>query len=559
MNDGRGWCQCDACTALDIPGYTFRGRPVKSERYFTFVKQVAEAVRDSHPGRYISCIAYSSVEPVPRGIELPDNVMVVITQDVGAWHDPEYRREDENLARAWSKTAGAFGVYNYTSEMWLLPRVYPHLMADALRFYDTLDAVAITNESWPTWWYAGPMMYLRAKLMWDPKQDPDAVLNEYYGGFFGPADAPMKRLYDRFEACMLKEREGKWFFGINSVPDQIGLWSPDDLDACLTALASARKLAADAPYRDRVAFVARGFASTEAILREYWQGQKVMRMAETGDPDADMLAQELQRFLQLRNHRETVMTDVMESELLSGIYDRLINERPHRLTSWYGNLDAALAAGIDTLLAMGQALPAERMRELAAAGGPQIERLLKAVEWVQNNPHAPNLCPNPGFEEQDGQTPQGVDWTRAGAPPGWASWSIAGDPRQLKWEAGGGRSGPRCATITGATLSTFIAKVPVVPGEWYHVAVWVKSTGSQNQIPRLAVKWQTAEGTWTAQQANTDRSAPGGGDRWRLLAAVVEVPEGADRLLVMPRALGQQPDDVVRFDDAHVVRLPEQR
>ena len=150
MNDGRGWCQCDACNALDIPDYKFRNREVKSERYFTFVKQVAEAVQETHPDKWLTCIAYSSVEPVPRGVELPDNVMVVITQDVGAWHDPAYRAEDEAIARAWTEAAGAFGVYNYTSQMWLLPRNFPRLMAESLRFYDDVGAVAMPNESWHT-------------------------------------------------------------------------------------------------------------------------------------------------------------------------------------------------------------------------------------------------------------------------------------------------------------------------------------------------------------------------------------------------------------------------
>ncbi len=279
MNDGRGWCQCDACTALDIPDYRFRGREVKSERYFTFVKQVAEAVQETHPDKWITCIAYSSVEPVPRGVELPGNVMVVITQDVGAWHDPEYRAEDEAIARAWTEAAGAFGVYNYTSQMWLLPRNFPRMMAESLRFYDDIGAVAMTNESWPTWWYAGPMMYVRAKLMWDPQQDVDAVLDDYYTGFFGPAREPMKRLYERFEETMMTEREGRWFYGIGSVPEQIALWTPRQLEESVADLAAASRLADAEPFNARVEFVAQGFALTEAILREYWQAADARDLA----------------------------------------------------------------------------------------------------------------------------------------------------------------------------------------------------------------------------------------------------------------------------------------
>ena len=57
--------------------------------------------------------------------------------------------------------AGAFGTYDYTGLTWMLPRVYPHAMAESLRFYADVGAVAVTNEAYPTWWYAAPQLYLR--------------------------------------------------------------------------------------------------------------------------------------------------------------------------------------------------------------------------------------------------------------------------------------------------------------------------------------------------------------------------------------------------------------
>ncbi len=556
MNDGRGWCECENCTALDIPGYTFRGRDVKSERYFTFVKQVAEAVQETHPDRYISCIAYSNVEPVPRGVDLPDNVLVVITQDVGAWHDPEYRAQDQELARAWSEAAGAFGTYNYTSQMWLLPRFYPHMMAEALRFYDELGAVAITNESWPTWWYCGPMMYARAKLMWDPQRDVDAILDEYYSGFFGPAREPMKRLYDRFEACMMSEREGRWFYGIGSVPEQIALWTPQDLEASLADLAEARRLADAEPHAARVEFVARGFALTEAILREYWQAEQVREMAGLADVETDALLAELETLVRLTAQREAVMDEVMQDELLSGIYDRLINERAGRLTSWYGDISSATARGVTTLHSRAGDGLAERLRQIATEAGDSVARQFRALAWIIETPDAPNLCPNPGFEETEGAAPEGVDWVTTDAPPGWSKWSIESRTDRLTWEQEGGRSEPRCARIAGAKLSTFIASIPVQPGERYYTSIWVRSIGSEEQTARLAIKWKDADGAWARRDANVDVSASGGGEGWQLLASVVEVPDGAGRLLIMPRALNQQEGDVVLFDDARAIRLP---
>ncbi len=557
MNDGRGWCECDACTAMDIPGHTFRGRDVKSERYFTFVKQVAEAVQVTNPGRWITCIAYSSVEPVPRGLELPDNVLVVITQDVGAWHDPEYRAEDEALARAWTEAAGAFGVYNYTSEMWLLPRNYPRLMAEALRFYDDIGAVAMTNESWPTWWYAGPMMYARAKLMWDPQQNVGPILDDYYSGMFGPAREPMARLYERFEQVMRTERPGRWFYGINSVPEQIALWTPRQLEDSLADLAEAKRLAQTAPCDARVDFVARGFALTEAILREYWQAERVREMAGLADVEPDGLLDEVETLAGLTARRQAVMAEVMQDELLSGIYERLINERASRLTSWKGDLSSAYSSALGNLLTHGEQIDLERLRRLAGAAGDEVGRRLAAIAWVIDHPDAENLCPNPGFEETAGNAPEGVDWVTADSPPGWSKWSIENRTDRLTWEQEGGRTGPRCGKITGARLATFIARIPVRSGEGYYVSIWAKSTGSTEQVPRLEIKWQAPEGGWVRADVNEAVAGEGGTGEWQLLSAVVEVPEEAGQLIVLPRAADQQEGDVVLLDDARIIRLPD--
>ncbi len=558
MNDGRGWCECENCKALDIPGETFRGRPVVSTRYFTFVKQVAEAVAETHPDKYISCIAYSSVEPLPQNVELPSNVMVVITQDVGQWHDPEYKREDQDFARRWAEAAGAFGTYDYTGLGWMLPRSYPHLMAESLRFYDSVGAVAITNEAWPIWWYSGPMMYLRAKLMWDPDQDPDEILDEFYSGFFGPAEAPMKRLYDRFEACMEKEREGKWFEGLSSVLHQIALWTPEDLEASLADLEQAAQLAGGEPYASRVAFVAKGFSWTEAILREYWQAERVLQVTQEMDADANVLLDELAALARLMRAREALCAEIREDELISGIYNRVFSTHAGRLNSWYAEVDSAFTRGMGVLHARSDEVDPERLQGIVAAASDRVATQLRAFAWIRGNPDAPNLCVNSGFEATAaGPAPEGIDWVTTNTPPGWSKWSIDNKPQRLTWEQEGGRGGPRCGKISAARNATFIGRVRVKPGEAYYASVWMKSEGSAGQHPKLSVRWQSPEGKWVRQDADTMVNGVGGTGRWQLLSTVARVPEEAGLLILLPGALDQQPEDTVVFDDARIVRLPD--
>ena len=48
----------------------------ESTYWFRFVKTVADEIKKSHPKKQISTLAYQTHEALPRGIALPDNVVV---------------------------------------------------------------------------------------------------------------------------------------------------------------------------------------------------------------------------------------------------------------------------------------------------------------------------------------------------------------------------------------------------------------------------------------------------------------------------------------------------
>lgn len=561
MNDSGAFCECGNCTALDIPGETFRGQQMLSDRYFTFVKAVADGLRDDYPDRYVSCIAYWTVESPPKRVELPDNVMVVITQDVAQWHDPKYKQTDMDFARAWADAPGEFGTYDYTGLGWLMPRVYPQRMAESLRFYDEVGAVAVTNEAWPTWWYAGPQMYVRAKLMWDPKRDCDAVLNEFYSGFFGPASRPMKRFYDILERVMMTDREGRWFEGLGSVLQQMDIWRPADLRGCRAALVRAAEVASgSAPHEQRVEFVARGFSWSDAMLEEYWQAQEVRDLPASGTVGAERHLADVQQLLERTNHREQVWESITDDELISGIYNSITMTRPGRLASWRNTIEASLMQGVTTLLGRSDEIAAADLATLCAAAPDRVARAIRAQQWADANPDAPNLCENPGFEETtaDGPPPEGVDWVSTDAPPGWSKWVIDdGTIQQLEWERDGGHDGPRCVKVASVRNGCFIQAIPVTPGEVCCASAWVKTTESVEFQVSLGVRWQDPDGAWTAEGSDRFTITTGGPEGWRKLSVVATVPDGAGFAVLLPGAVDQKPDDAVWYDDFRFIKLPD--
>ena len=562
MNDSGAFCECPACRALDIPGEEFRGRTMLSDRYFGFVKAVADAVAVTYPGKFVTCIAYSVVESLPRNVKVPANVGVVITQDVAQWHDPEYKKADMAFAEAWSRAAGAFGTYDYTGLTWMMPRVYPHLMAESLRVYDRLGAVATTNEAYPTWWYAAPQMYLRAKLMWDPGRDVDAVLREFYAGFFGPAADDMGRFYGVLEACMTKERPGLWFEGLGSVIQQLDLWEERDLAACQDALARAeRSVGARAPYAERLAFVRRGFGLAEVMLREYWQAHKVRDLATRGNTRPDDLLGEVHRLLQAGREREAVWQATRDDSLVSGIYRLVFDQFASRLATWRSFLQSSVSIGTSALLAAPETTSVQRVRELVSlAGDDDLRQELLARLWLIEHPEAPNLCKNPRLgptADAAPQHPEGVDWVATDMPPGWSKWAIREENRpKLTWEREGGRGDGPCVRAQGVQEACFIYNLPARPGERYCASAWARAKGSSRATLSLVVQWKDGTGAWVWSKPRREALIPGDAADWRQVSVAFSVPDGVANAVVLLVTKKQEPEDTAWFDDVRVVRLP---
>ena len=401
-------------------------------------------------------------------------------------------------------------------------------------------------------------MYLRAKLMWDPRQDPDTVLGEFYDGFFGPASAPMKRFYDRLEAVMMTERPGRWFEGLSSVIQQLDLWEPRDLEACRSALGEAWRLAkGDESWAERVNFVTQGFRLADAMLEEYWAAQRVQEAGMSATVPADELAETLSEFIDASARRERVWDSIRDDELLSGVYVNILGPRPHRLASWRMYLQSTSAQAYAALMARAEEVGPEKMAEFIARAPDEVGFTIRAMHWAVTHPNAPNACANAGFEEMgEGEAPKGLDWIASDTPPGWSKWEIDGAYEGLTWEPEGGRSGPRCVRIAGARDGCFIQPIVVSPGERWFVSVWALSSGSDAQTPRLVLRWRDADGAWTANEAGLHVDGDGGADRWQQLLLVSTVPEGAAQAVLLPAAKDQRPADVVVFDDARAVRLP---
>ncbi|HBJ87181.1 MAG TPA: hypothetical protein DDZ88_25645 [Verrucomicrobiales bacterium] len=248
-HDGFTHCQCDDCKGQATLDRDPSGH--SSDYVWKFVVRVANELAKTHPDRKVFCGAYSTYRMPPLSIDkLPDNVWVQITngRPIREMDDVTHDGTAE-LRREWqAKTNHPLSVtLNYTpftDRGEFRPQYWPHIIARGLR--DTAGQVW-REDVWLSSGKGGlhfPGMshlnpYVMSRLWWDTKQDVDALLNEYYTLFYGPAAADMKAFIEHCEKNYAK------------------LGSDSDLTRTAIALFDKAKAAAptDSVFGQRIALV----------------------------------------------------------------------------------------------------------------------------------------------------------------------------------------------------------------------------------------------------------------------------------------------------------------
>ncbi len=182
--------------------------------------------------------------------------------------------------------------------------------------------------------------------------------------------------------------------------------------------------------------------------------------------------------------------------------------------------------------------------------GVYIQRLID-----QAGGELTSLLVNADFSAATVTTEEGAlaaDWEQEGAPAGWSFWQ-AGEAGRPGWDREAGHDAPGSGTLTAVQDGCLIQSIEVQPGECYGVLAWRRIQGDGSTTIR--VRWQTADGTWHAEQLDKmlGTSAPAG--EWGQMAGMVTVPDGAGRLIVLLQASGQRSEqDVIWWDDVVVFR-----
>ncbi|MEO6908166.1 MAG: DUF4838 domain-containing protein, partial [Abditibacteriaceae bacterium] len=172
---------------------------------FALANLVAKELQKAYPGqnKMVGMYAYNwHSDPPPFALE--PNVYIQLTMAFNSG-----KLTLDQLFEEWPKEVKNLGFYDYYStwrwdyDMWPGGRVgnknYP---IDMIRRFQKANAASgayatsISAESSNNWGVNGRGYYLANQMMWNPNQDPEAVLQDFYDKAFGPASAAMADYYD---------------------------------------------------------------------------------------------------------------------------------------------------------------------------------------------------------------------------------------------------------------------------------------------------------------------------------------------------------------------------
>ncbi|MBN1673933.1 MAG: DUF4838 domain-containing protein [Kiritimatiellae bacterium] len=210
QGDGRAWCQCETCKALDtVPG------EVTTDRMLGFVNKIARAVRPKYPDKYLVFLAYTDATgPAPKRVKPEPNVLIMYCMYPWQWACDSHGFCKENATgiqevEDWLKICGPQQVYiephprGYKRALEIFPAF--DATVERIRHYHRLGVNRITFCGLPQS-FGSLYDHVVGKLLWDPAIDVEAAVAEFMPLYYGQA-APYMRAYFDLMNRHIRQRE----------------------------------------------------------------------------------------------------------------------------------------------------------------------------------------------------------------------------------------------------------------------------------------------------------------------------------------------------------------
>lgn len=253
----------DRCTYMIDENAEYSG--ILSNYVWEYVNNVAWAIYEDskYKDKFILAGAYTTYQDPPTNLSRPlaPNIALFITKWRTWTADEETKQHYKDITNTWYNLLPSRKVYTYDYYLQNsvggntqgVPMFFPQLTSEDLKFLNgksqgEIIEISSTSE-WPPWeattqqwnlkWdlFAANSFntYVTSRLYWDADLDIDALLEEYYTLFYGPARAQMKAFVEYSEAHL-----------IDSIQD------PTIIPTMRQMLANARATAGNTVYGHRI-------------------------------------------------------------------------------------------------------------------------------------------------------------------------------------------------------------------------------------------------------------------------------------------------------------------
>ena len=193
-DDNDDFCECETCTALDTGAFDVdRQRPVVSDRYVTFLNQVAEGIQERHPGKMVSMYAYVNHSTPPEYTKVSPHVVIFFTSSmycgghgIGDAVCASRMKMRADL-KAWCDACPNVYIYEYDPIPYNMELPWPLFGARAreMPVYREFGIQGLTLESHCSWATLSPNHWVSARCLWDADIAADELLRDFCDGFFG--------------------------------------------------------------------------------------------------------------------------------------------------------------------------------------------------------------------------------------------------------------------------------------------------------------------------------------------------------------------------------------
>ncbi|MEO5997744.1 MAG: DUF4838 domain-containing protein [Chitinophagaceae bacterium] len=216
QNDNINYCRCPDCTKLDekyaafTPGskvyrtHSTDYLPIGMGSLLTFVNKVAERF----PDKTISTLAYQYTRVPPRDLVPLKNVNIMLCNIESPRNIPIEAGDTSfcNDLSGWAKMTNNIIVWDYVVQYRNLISPFPnlHVLQPNLKYLTDKGVTAYFEEGNPETGgeFSELKAYLIAKLLWNPNENSDKIMDDFLSGYYGNASKHIRAYIDLLQNKM---------------------------------------------------------------------------------------------------------------------------------------------------------------------------------------------------------------------------------------------------------------------------------------------------------------------------------------------------------------------